>query len=158
MMPIYDFTVMDAEGAEVCLSEYRGKVLLVIHTEFRREFTPQYDGLQTLYEKYRARGFEILDFPCGGFGYPARAITAEIGSFCTTHYGTTFPRFAEIGIFGAKVSPLYEWLKAQKEGVSGSNIKWEFSKFLIDRKGEVVCRFPPLTTRAALEKEIDRII
>jgi glutathione peroxidase len=157
-MPIYDFTVSDADGNNVSLSEYRGKVLLIVNTATGCGFTPQYDGLQKLYEKYRERGFEILDFPCNQFGSQAPGTDAEIGSFCTLNYGTTFPRFKKTEVNGDGASPLYKWLKEQKGGMIGDSIKWNFTKFLVNRDGAVAARFAPAKTPAAIDKEVERLL
>jgi glutathione peroxidase len=157
-MSIYDFSVTGASGGEVSLSEYRGKVLLVVNTATRCGFTPQYSGLQELYDKYREQGFEILDFPCNQFAQQAPGTDAEIGSFCTANYGTTFPRFKKIDVNGENAAPLYKWLKEQKGGTLGSNIKWNFAKFLVGRDGEVVARFAPTKAPAALDAEIKRLV
>lgn len=153
-MTIYDFAVSDAKGNDVSLSDYRGKVLLVVNTATACGFTPQYAGLQELYAKYKDKGFEILDFPCNQFAHQAPGTDEEIGSFCTGRFGITFAQFAKIDVNGEQESPLYRWLKAQKGGIGGANIKWNFTKFLIDQNGEVIGRFGPTKTPASLEKEI----
>ncbi|MDR1599754.1 MAG: glutathione peroxidase [Oscillospiraceae bacterium] len=157
-MSIYDFTVTGADGGPVNLGGYRGKVLLVVNTATGCGLTPQYRGLQELYEKYRGRGFEILDFPCNQFGHQAPGTDAEIGSFCELNYGTTFPRFKKIEVNGDGASPLYKWLKEQKSGAFGGNIKWNFTKFLVDRDGEASARFAPTKTPAALGKEVEKLL
>jgi glutathione peroxidase len=116
------------------------------------------NGLQKLYDKYRERGFEVLDFPCNQFGRQAPGTDAEIGSFCTSNYGTTFPRFKKIEVNGEGSIPLYKWLKKQKGGVLGDNIKWNFTKFLINRNGEVEARYAPTATPASLEKAIGKLV
>lgn len=157
-MSIYDFTVKDATGGEISLSEYKGKVLLIVNTATACGFTPQYAGLQELYEKYKAKGFEILDFPCNQFANQAPGTDEEIGSFCTGRFGITFKQFAKIDVNGENQSPLYAWLKAQKGGMGGSNIKWNFTKFLVDKDGAVAGRYASTKTPAALEKEIAKLI
>lgn len=157
-MSIYKFTVKDTAGGEVSLSDYRGKVMLVVNTATGCGFTPQYKGLQELYDKYKEQGFEILDFPCNQFANQAPGTDAEIGAFCTLKYHTTFPRFSKIEVNGESESPLYAWMKSQKSGIGGSKIKWNFTKFLIDRNGEVVGRFSSAKTPAALDKEIAKIL
>ena len=126
-MSIYDFTVKDMQGNDVSLSQYQGKVLLIVNTATGCGFTPQYDGLQDLYEKYQDKGFEILDFPCNQFANQAPGSDEEIASFCTGRFGITFPQFSKIDVNGENEAPLYTWLKAQKGGVLGSRIKWNFS-------------------------------
>jgi glutathione peroxidase len=140
-MSVVEQVVQGADGAEVALAEYAGKVLLVVNTATQCGFTPQYAGLQELYARYRDEGFEILDFPCNQFGHQAPGSADEIASFCETRYGITFRQFAKIDVNGPHEAPLYTWLKAQKSGVGGSRIKWNFTKFLIGRDGEVVARF-----------------
>ncbi|MDR1570905.1 MAG: glutathione peroxidase [Clostridiales Family XIII bacterium] len=157
-MSIYDFTVANADGNAVNLGDYRGKVLLVVNTATDCGFTPQYDGLQGLYDKYQAKGLEVLDFPCNQFGHQAPGSDEGIGSFCTINYGTTFPRFKKIDVNGTNAEPLFTWLKGQKGGALGDNIKWNFTKFLIDRNGDVVARFAPTKTPASIEKQIAALL
>lgn len=156
-MGLYDMVVKDAKGNDVPLSDYQGKVLLVVNTATKCGFTPQYVGLQELYDKYKDKGFEILDFPCNQFGHQTPGSNAEIGSFCTGRFGITFRQFDKIEVNGEHESPLYTWLKAQKGGI-GVNIKWNFTKFLIDKNGEVVARYAPTKTPAAIEKEIVKLL
>ena len=142
-MSLYDFTVKNTEGEEVKLSDFKGKVLLIVNTATGCGFTPQYEGLQKLYDKYRDEGFEILDFPCNQFGNQAPGTENEIVSFCKLNYGVSFRQFAKIEVNGENEEPLYSYLKSQKSGIMGSNIKWNFTKFLVDRNGNVVNRFAP---------------
>lgn len=175
MMTIYDFTVKDAVGKDVLLSEYEGKVLLVVNTATKCGLTPQYEALQTLYEKYYDRGFEILDFPCNQFRNQAPGSDGEISQFCTLNYGTTFPRFSKIDVNGEGADPLYVWLKQQapeddkkvafdaltrlmSRKKAPGDIKWNFGKFLIDRGGHVSGRFSPGCTPDKLEKEIEALL
>lgn len=157
-MTVYDFSVKNAQGEDVSLSEYRGKVLLIVNTATGCGFTPQYEGLEALYKTYRERGLEILDFPCNQFGNQAPGTAEEIRSFCTLHYDVTFPQFQEIEVNGANESPLYAWLKRQKGGVLGSAIKWNFTKFLLDREGNVVERFAPTVTPDKMENAIKELL
>ena len=157
-MSIYDFQVKDAQGNESDLSQYKGKVLLIVNTATGCGFTPQYDGLQDLYEKYQAQGFEILDFPCNQFGNQAPSTEEEIVDFCTSRYGITFRQFAKIDVNGDNAHPLYRWLKAQKGGVMGSNIKWNFTKFLVDREGKVVDRFGSTTTPEKIDAKVKELL
>jgi len=157
-MLIYDFKVKDAKGNEVDLSDYKGKVLLVVNTATYCGFTPQYEGLQELYEKYKDKGLEIFDFPCNQFGNQAPGTAEEIESFCTGRYGITFKQFAKIEVNGDNESPLYTWLKSQKSGLGGSKVKWNFSKFLLNKKGEVVARYGSTKTTAAIDKEIVKLL
>lgn len=150
-MNVYDFTVTDNKGNGVSLREYEGKVLLIVNTATRCGLTPQYKALEALYEKYRDQGFEILDFPCNQFAFQAPGDAEKIDSFCKLNYGTKFPRFAKIKVNGKDADPLYVYLKEQKPGKIG----WNFAKFLIDRKGNVVARFAPTEKPQALEKAIE---
>lgn len=157
-MSIYDFTVKNKRGEDVSLSEFRGKVLLIVNTATKCGFTPQYDGLEDLYEKYRDRGFEILDFPCNQFLNQAPQSDDEISSFCSLKYGVTYRQFAKIDVNGKNESPLYTYLKSKKGGVMGGNIKWNFTKFLVDRNGEVAARFSPTTKPESLAPEIEKLL
>ena len=157
-MNIYDFTMKDATGADVALSDYRGKVLLVVNTATGCGFTPQYEGLQDLYEKYQAEGLEILDFPCNQFLGQAPGTEAEIVDFCQSRYGVTFRQFAKIKVNGKEAAPLYHYLKKEQGGVLGNRIKWNFTKFLIDREGRVVARFAPTVTPAELDERIKELL
>lgn len=157
-MTVYDFSVNDMSGSGVSLSQYEGKVLLIVNTATGCGFTPQYEGLQKLYDAYKDKGLEILDFPCNQFANQAPGTIDEINSFCTLNYGTTFPRFAKIDVNGAKESPLYTYLKKQKKGTIGARIKWNFTKFLIDREGNVVRRYAPADTPESIEKYIAALL
>ena len=157
-MSIYDFKMKDAEGQEVSLSDYQGKVLLVVNTATGCGFTPQYEGLQDLYDKYQAKGLEILDFPCNQFGGQAPGTEEEIVDFCQSRYGVTFKQFAKIEVNGDNEAPLYTFLKSQKGGVMGSKIKWNFTKFLVDRHGNVVERFSPMDTPEKMESSIVNLL
>lgn len=157
-MSIYDYSVTDKAGEQVSMKEYENKVLLIVNTATGCGFTPQFEGLQDLYEKYKDAGFEILDFPCNQFGNQAPGSEEEITDFCNSRYGITFSQFAKIDVNGANEDALYTYLKAQKGGVLGSKIKWNFTKFLVDRQGNVVGRFAPTTTPEALEAEIEKLI
>ena len=149
-MELYDIKVIDMEGKEVSLSEYKGKVLLIVNTATGCGFTPQYEGLEKLYKEYKDKGFEILDFPCNQFFGQAPGTDEEIHSFCTLKYDVTFRQFHKIDVNGKNESPLYTFLKAQKKG----RIKWNFAKFLIDKEGNVVERYGSMTKPAAIEKDI----
>ncbi len=157
-MNLYDYTVKDAEGNEVSLKEYQGKVLLIVNTATGCGFTPQYEGLQNLYEKYREKGLEILDFPCNQFGNQAPGTEEEIEDFCQSRYGVTFRLFQKICVNGENEEPLYTYLKAQKGGVMGSRIKWNFTKFLVDRNGSVVERFAPTTTPEQIDEKVAALL
>ena len=138
-MSLYEIKVLTNKGEEVSLEQYKGKVLLIVNTATGCGFTPQYKGLEDLYEKYHEQGFEILDFPCNQFFRQAPGSDEEIHQFCTLRYNTTFPRFKKIEVNGKEESPLYTFLKAQIKG----RIKWNFTKFLVDKEGNVVKRFEP---------------
>ncbi len=149
-MNVYDFTVKDNKGNDVSLSEYKGKVLLIVNTATKCGLTPQYEGLEKLYEKYCDQGFEILDFPCNQFAFQAPGSAEKIDSFCTLKYNTKFPRFEKIKVNGRDTAPLYKFLKEQKPG----RIQWNFAKFLIDKDGNVAERFAPSEKPDSLENSI----
>ena len=157
-MTIYDFTVKDAQGQDVSLADYKGKVLLIVNTATGCGFTPQYEGLQMLYDKYQKDGLEILDFPCNQFGNQAPGTEEEIVSFCKLNYGTTFKQFAKIDVNGDNESPLYTYLKSEEGGFITKRIKWNFTKFLVDRKGDVEERFAPNVSPEKMEKEIRELL
>lgn len=157
-MSIYDFTVKNAKGVDVPMADFKGKVLLIVNTATDCGFTPQYEGLQGLYLKYRDKGFEILDFPCNQFGKQAPGTEAEIQSFCTLKYRTTFPLFAKVDVNGENQAPLFEYLKNQKGGVLGKDIKWNFTKFLVSRDGNVVKRYGSIVKPEKIEKDILRLL
>lgn len=157
-MSIYDINVLDAEGKEVSLKEYEGKVLLIVNTATGCGFTPQYDGLQDLYEKYQGEGFEILDFPCNQFGNQAPGTEEEIEDFCQSRYGVTFKMFKKIDVNGENASPLFKYLKSKQKGIMGSAIKWNFTKFLVDREGNVVGRFAPTDEPSKIESKISTLL
>jgi len=148
----------DAKGENVPLEKFRGKVLLIVNTATGCGFTPQYDGLEELYAKYRDSGFEILDFPCNQFLNQAPGTDEEITTFCKMKFGVSFTQFSKIDVNGENEAPLYTYLKAQKGGVFGRNIKWNFTKFLIDRQGNVVGRFASTVTPQKLDEKIKELI
>lgn len=153
-MSVYEFKVLNNKGEEVSLEQYKGKVLLIVNTATGCGFTPQYKGLEELYKKYHDQGFEILDFPCNQFGHQAPGSDKEIHEFCTLKYNTTFPRFKKIEVNGDHADPLYNYLKSQKRGRFGKGIKWNFTKFLVDKEGNVVSRFSPTTKPEKLDKKV----
>lgn len=157
-MSIYDYKVTDAEGNEVSMKDYEGKVLLIVNTATGCGFTPQYEGLQDLYEKYQEKGLEILDFPCNQFGNQAPGTEEEIEDFCQSRYGVTFKMFKKIEVNGENEEPLYTYLKSQQGGMLGSKIKWNFTKFLVDRNGNVVERFAPTTTPDKIEEKVAALL
>lgn len=154
MTSIYDFTVLNQDNQAVSLADYRGKVLVVVNTATGCGLTPQYEGLQTLYDRYKEQGLEVLDLPCNQFMGQAPGTAEEINSFCTLNYQTTFPRFAKIKVNGKEADPLYNWLKSQASGPLGKRIEWNFAKFLIDRDGQVVKRFSSKTDPLEMEEAI----
>lgn len=157
-MKFYDLVVKDAKGNDVSLSEYKDKVLLIVNTATGCGFTPQYSGLQELYNKYKEKGFEILDFPCNQFANQAPGTNEEIGSFCTGRFGISFRQFDKIDVNGINESPLFSWLKSQKGGIGGANIKWNFTKFLVNKKGEVIARYASAKTPKDIEKDIAKLL
>ncbi|UYO43363.1 glutathione peroxidase [Rhodopseudomonas palustris] len=158
MASIYDFTAKSLAGKDVALKDFEGKVLLIVNTASACGFTPQYKGLEALQQKYAARGFSVLGFPCNQFGAQEPGDEAQIAQFCSTNYGVSFPMFAKIDVNGAGAHPLYKFLKDEKGGLLGSAIKWNFTKFLVDRSGRVVSRHAPTTTPEALSKEIETLL
>ena len=159
-MSFYDFKAKLNNGRLKKLSDYRGQVLLVVNTASQCGFTPQYKGLQELYAKYKDRGFAVLGFPCDQFGHQEPGDEEEIKSFCETNYGVEFPLFSKIEVNGGNADPLYKFLKSEKGGLLGDAIKWNFTKFLIDKEGNVVERYAPMTTpdhiAGDIEKELAR--
>ena len=154
MNSIYDFTVLDAKKQPVRLDKYKGQVLLIGNTATGCGCTPQYEGLESLYRKYSEQGFVVLDFPCNQFAGQAPGTEEEIVSFCQLKYDVSFPQFAKIKVNGSEADPLYKFLKEQKTGILGSAIKWNFTKFLVDREGNVLKRYAPTTKPADIEKDI----
>ena len=157
-MSIYDFSVKKRSGEEVSLSEYKGKVLLIVNTATGCGFTPQYEGLENLYKKYHDQGLEILDFPCNQFGNQAPGSDDEIHEFCTLKYNTTFDQFAKVDVNGENEIPLYTFLKQEKGGIMGDKIKWNFTKFVVDREGNVVKRYAPTDTPEKIEELIKELL
>jgi glutathione peroxidase len=155
---LQDFFARLATGEEQRLSTFRGQVLLVVNVASRCGFTPQYAGLQELQDEFAGRGFSILAFPCDQFGNQEPGGDAEIVMFCTDRFGVTFPVFSKIEVNGPNAHPFYIWLKRQKGGLLGSRIKWNFTKFLIDRNGKVRDRFAPTTTPKALRRDVVELL
>ena len=154
MASIYDYSVKNMKGEDVSLSEFKGKVLLIVNTATGCGFTPQYEGLEALYGKYKEKGFVILDFPCNQFFGQAPGSDEEIHSFCTLKYNVSFPQFHKIDVNGKNADPLYEFLKTQQKG----RIKWNFTKFLVDREGNVVDRFGPMEKPEKFEDKIAALL
>ena len=157
-MTIYDFKVRNAKGEEVSMADYKGKVLLIVNTATGCGFTPQYEGLQKLYDKYKDMGLEILDFPCNQFGHQVPGTEEEIQEFCTLKYKTTFPLFAKVEVNGKNEEPLFRYLKSQEGGFLGDDIKWNFTKFLVTRDGIVVGRYAPITKPENIEGDILKLL
>lgn len=155
---IYDYQVKDSEGKSVSLSQYKGKVLLIINSATGCGLTPQYEGLQNLYDTYQKQGFEILDFPCNQFGNQAPGSNSEIKTFCESRFGVTFKVFDKIEVNGENESPLFSYLKKEKKGMMGSKIKWNFTKFLVDRNGNVIKRYSPTDKPEKIVKDIEALL
>jgi glutathione peroxidase len=159
MASIYDFSVNDIHGKPVKLDRYQDKVLLVVNTASKCGFTPQYKGLEALYQKYHAKGLEVLGFPCNQFGAQEPGSEDEIAQFCEINYGVTFPLFAKVDVNGDDAAPVYKYLKAEKPGLLGSEaIKWNFTKFLVDRKGRVLKRYAPNDAPESMAGDIEKAL
>ncbi len=159
MTTVHDFTCTRLNGKEEDLSVYKGKVLLIVNTASKCGFTPQFEGLETLYKDLKDRGLVILGFPCNQFGSQDPGSNEEIGEFCQINYGVSFPMFAKIDVNGEGAAPLYKHLKATKKGVLGTEgIKWNFTKFLVNKDGEVVKRFAPTDKPEAIRKHIEALL
>ena len=157
-MNIYDIFVKSRDGKEVALKDYEGKVLLIVNTATGCGFTPQYTGLQKLYDTYKDKGFEILDFPCNQFANQAPGSDDDIHTFCTGRFGITFPQFAKIDVNGKNEDPLYTYLKSKKGGLFSSRIKWNFTKFLVGKDGTVIKRFGPTETPESIEAFVKKAL
>ncbi|MEE4450907.1 glutathione peroxidase [Novosphingobium resinovorum] len=154
---IADFTATLPNGEATSLADRLGKVVLVVNTASKCGFTPQYEGLEALWRKYRDQGFEVIAFPCNQFGKQEPGEADEIAAFCSVNFGLSFPLMDKVEVNGADAAPLYRWLKAEAPGLLGSkSIKWNFTKFLIDREGRVVRRYAPTDKPAALEQDIEK--
>jgi len=159
MTTIADFTVELPGGNQIDLAEKLGTVLLVVNTASKCGFTPQYEGLEEVYKKYSDQGFEVLGFPCNQFGGQEPGTAEEIASFCKVNFGVTFPLMKKIDVNGAGASPLFDWMKKEAPGLMGSKaIKWNFTKFLIDRQGNVVRRYGPSDRPLAISKDIEKLL
>jgi len=156
---IYHFEVKNIQGETVPLETYQGKVLLIVNTASKCGFTPQYDGLEKIYKEYHAQGLEILGFPCNQFGAQEPGSEAEIASFCQLNYGVSFPMFAKIDVNGSHSHPLYDYLKTQAPGLLGSkDVKWNFTKFLVDVNGKVIKRYAPQDTPESIGRELKKYL
>lgn len=158
MTGIYDFTANSLAGEEVPLKKFEGQVLLIVNTASACGFTPQYRGLEALQQQFASRGFAVLGFPCNQFGAQEPGNAEQIATFCERNYAITFPMFEKIDVNGRDEHPLYKWLKSQKTGLLGPSIKWNFTKFLIDRSGKVVGRFAPTDRPEALKRDIEALL
>jgi len=157
-MKLYDFIMKDITGKDIALTHFKGKVLLIVNTATGCGYTPQYEGLEKLYKKYRDQGFEILDFPCNQFANQAPETEAEIASICKLRYDVSFTQFSKIEVNGKNEAPLYTYLKSQKSSPLGSNIRWNFTKFLVSREGEVVDRFDSRIKPEDIENTIVKLL
>jgi glutathione peroxidase len=158
MASIYDFTAKSLAGEEVPLQRFEGQVLLIVNTASACGFTPQYKGLEALQKTFGPRGFSVLGFPCNQFGRQEPGDATQIQQFCATNYAVSFPMFDKIDVNGGDAHPLYQYLRSEKSGLLGPSIKWNFTKFLIDRSGKVVARHAPTTSPEALTKEIEALL
>lgn len=159
MTSVYDFSAQTLQGKEVSLADYRGQVLLIVNTASKCGFTPQYEGLEKLYEELHPKGLTILGFPCNQFGSQEPGSADDIGQFCQVNYGVSFPMFAKIDVNGAHAHPLYKFLTHEKRGFLGtSNIKWNFTKFLIDRAGNVVARYGSTTKPEQIKPAVEKLL
>jgi len=157
--PLYQFTANAIDGRQVSLGDYAGKVLLIVNTASKCGLTPQYEGLEALHKQYGERGLVVLGFPCDQFAHQEPGSEAEIQSFCTLNYGVTFPLFAKIEVNGDGTHPLYRYLKAEAKGLLGSEaVKWNFTKFLVDRSGKVIERYAPTTEPAKIAADIEKLL
>ncbi|MGE5159397.1 MAG: glutathione peroxidase [Gemmatimonas sp.] len=158
MPSVYDFSAKSLAGDEVPLRRFEGKVLLVVNTASKCGFTPQYQGLEALHRKFAVRGFAVLGFPCNQFGGQEPGSAKEIGDFCASKYDVTFPMFDKIDVNGSGAHPLYNYLKNEKSGLLGASIKWNFTKFLVDRSGQVAARHAPTTRPESLRRDIEALL
>jgi glutathione peroxidase len=159
MASVYDFSAQTLEGRPASLADFRGKVMLIVNTASKCGFTPQYEGLEALYKTYADQGLVVLGFPCNQFGAQEPGDAAEIANFCSLTYDVSFPLFAKIEVNGPQAHPLYQFLKKAKKGILGSEgIKWNFTKFLVNKSGEVVARYAPTDAPAAIEGDIKKLL
>jgi glutathione peroxidase len=158
MTTVYDFSAVTLAGEETPLRQFEGQVLLIVNTASACGFTPQYKGLEALHKELSPRGFAVLGFPCNQFGSQEPGNAVQIAQFCSTNYSITFPMFAKIDVNGSGAHPLYKYLQSARAGLLGPSLKWNFIKFLIDRRGRVVGRYPPTTTPESLKREIEALL
>ena len=158
MTGLHDFSATAIDGSERSLADFKGQVVLVVNVASRCGFTPQYRGLEEIYQKYRPRGFSVLGFPCNQFGAQEPGNEAEIAAFCSTHYDVTFPMFAKVDVNGSQAHPLFNHLKNAKSGLLGPSIKWNFTKFLVDRSGRATGRYAPTATPDGMRRDIEALL
>jgi glutathione peroxidase len=159
MTSVYDFSAKSIDGEDESLARYKGKTMLIVNVASKCGFTPQYTGLEALYEKFKDKGVVVLGFPCDQFGHQEPGDEAEIKSFCSLNYDVKFPLFAKVEVNGANTHPLYKYLKSQAKGLLGSeSIKWNFTKFLVDKDGKVLTRYAPTDTPQSIEKDIAALV
>ncbi|AQA20390.1 glutathione peroxidase [Halioglobus japonicus] len=158
MTTVFDFTVQNAAGTDRPLDEFKGQVLLIVNTASKCGFTPQFAGLEELYEKYKDKGVSVIGFPCNQFGKQDPGSNDEIQEFCQLNYGVSFPMMGKIEVNGSGADPLFKHLKDEAPGLLTKNIKWNFTKFLVDAEGNVVKRYAPTTKPADIEKDIDSLL
>lgn len=159
MTTIYDFSAEKLEGGEQSLADYRGKVVLIVNTASKCGFTPQFEGLEKVFEQYTSQGFVVLGFPCNQFAHQDPASNSEIGEFCQRNYGVSFPMFAKIDVNGKDAHPLYKYLTKEAKGLLGSeSVKWNFTKFLVGRDGNVIGRYAPTTKPEDMVKDIEKAL
>ena len=158
MTVLHDFKATAIDGSEVSLDEYAGNVVLVVNTASACGFTPQFAGLEELYQTYREQGLTVLGFPCNQFGNQDPGSDDEIGAFCQKNYGVTFPMFSKVDVNGDDEHPLFTWLKSEQGGLLGSKIKWNFTKFLVGRDGQVIDRYAPTTEPEKLSGDIEKAL
>ena len=159
MTTAYDFSARDIDGKEQSLSKFKGEALLIVNVASKCGFTPQYTGLEALHKQYKDKGFVVLGFPCDQFGHQEPGDEAEIKNFCSLTYDVSFPMFAKIDVNGSEAHPLYEWLKKEKSGLLGIGaIKWNFTKFLVDREGQVIKRYAPTDKPEDIGKDVAKML
>lgn len=158
MSTIYDFSAERIDGSQQAFSDYRDNVLLIVNTASNCGFTPQFADLEALYQCYKAQGLVVIGFPCNQFGAQDPDSNENIGAFCQKNYGVTFPMMAKVAVNGKEAHPIYQWLKAQKGGVLTDSIKWNFTKFLVSRDGEVLERYAPTTKPDAIKQDIEQAL
>ncbi|MGN7312151.1 glutathione peroxidase [Alkalicoccobacillus gibsonii] len=157
-MSVYDYTVKSSKGEDIPLSKYEGKALLIVNTATKCGFAPQFDGLEKLHQEYADRGFEVLGFPCNQFMNQEPVEDDEMENVCKVNFGVSFPLFAKVDVNGSNAHPLYQHLKKEKKGTIGSDVKWNFTKFLVNQEGEVIERFAPTTKPEKIEPEIKKLL